>query len=294
MSARAASIAAFSSLVASRWATLSIRSPPSRIAAIVGDRRCRSPSSGWSPRRFPRRRWRGKATAIPARRCRREGRGPRAAGPHSRDPPVGHANHPPGPLGDRRVVGDDDQARAARARALEQQVDDPRLRSRRRGCRSARRPAAAAASARWRARSPRAAARRPTVAPGNGSRDEPGRPPPVRRGPCPRAPSSRASSSGTATFSIAVIVGSKWNAWSTTPIERPRSRASRSSSISTTSSPSRRALPPVGRSSPEITAISELLPEPDGPRMASVSPSSSLRSIPRRISVRAAPRPRVS
>jgi hypothetical protein len=59
------------------------------------------------------------------------------------------------------------------------------------------------------------------------------------------------------------------------------------------SSPSTRTVPDVARSSPAITAISELLPEPEAPSTATVSPSSMDRLIPRRISVRAAPWPRV-
>ena len=45
-----------------------------------------------------------------------------------------------------------------------------------------------------------------------------------------KASSSPASSSGSATFSSAVMVGTRWKDWKTMPMRRPRKRASASSS----------------------------------------------------------------
>ena len=71
----------------------------------------------------------------------------------------------------------------------------------------------------------RAAARRPTVARDNGRAGGRARPPPVRPRRGRRRRARPASSSGTATFSSAVIVGSRWNACSTIPIRpAPRDR----------------------------------------------------------------------
>jgi hypothetical protein len=132
-----------------------------------------------------------------------------------------------------------------------------------RDCRSARRRAARPGAARWRGRSPRAAARRPTIAPDNGEpvaqpdRLEFGR----ARSKASLAP---ASSSGTATFSSAVIVGSNWKAWRTIPI-RPAGPGQPSSSSAVKSAPAIRIVPPLARSSPTSTAISDDFPAPRRP-----------------------------
>src|ERR1700691_1450856 len=75
------------------------------------------------------------------------------------------------------------------------------------------------------------------------------------------------------------------------PIERPRKRASASSSRSRNSSPATMIEPESGRSSPVITISSVDLPEPDGPSRPTASPRPILRSIFLRIWTRAAPRP---
>jgi hypothetical protein len=53
-----------------------------------------------------------------------------------------------------------------------------------------------------------------------------------------------------------------------------------------------RIVPDVARSSPESTAIRDDFPLPEGPSKATLSPLATCRSMPRRISTRAAPAPR--
>ena len=60
------------------------------------------------------------------------------------------------------------------------------------------------------------------------------------------------------------------------PSARPRSRASPSSSSAVEVLPASSASPGSARSSPATTAISELLPEPDGPSKATLSPGIKL------------------
>ncbi len=190
-------------------------------------------------------------------------------------------------------MGDDHQGRPGLGAAGEQQVDDRCRRWRRRDCRSARRRRSAAGAGRWRGRWRRAAARRPKAAPGNASRRWPRPTASSSSAARSHAPSTPASSSGVATFSCAVIVGSRWKACSTMPIRPRRARARASSSSAEKSAPATVSEPDVARSSPVSTAISELLPEPEGPSRASVSPAATSRSIPRRISTAAAPSPSV-
>ena len=64
------------------------------------------------------------------------------------------------------------------------------------------------------------------------------RPPPVRRRRARTRPSAPASSSGAATFSSAVMVGIRWNAWKTMPILAPRNFASASSLKPSSETPS--------------------------------------------------------
>ena len=92
----------------------------------------------------------------------------------------------------------------------------------------------------------------------------------------------------------AVIVGSKWKAWRTMPMRPRRARASASSFIAAKSAPATFSVPLPARSSPESTAISELLPEPEGPRSASVWPAGTTRSMPLRICTEALPLPSAS
>ena len=75
---------------------------------------------------------------------------------------------------------------------------------------------------------------------------------------------------------------------------RPRRARARSSSPNAAKScPATPSVPLVARSRPESTAISELLPEPEGPSSASVWPCSTARSIPRRISTAPPREPKV-
>ena len=64
------------------------------------------------------------------------------------------------------------------------------------------------------------------------------------------------------------------------PIRPRRARASASSSSAAKSMPATRTSPPLARSRPESTAISDDLPDPDGPRMARLSPRPMSRSMP--------------
>src|SRR5262245_28228958 len=93
-----------------------------------------------------------------------------------------------------------------------------------------------------------------------------------------------ANSSGSATFSSAVIVGTRWKDWKTMPILRPRTSASASSLRLAKSCPATRTPPEVARSRPAMIINSEVLPEPLGPTMATDSPGAMLTSTPRRIS----------
>ena len=81
-----------------------------------------------------------------------------------------------------------------------------------------------------------------------------------------------ASSSGTATFSSAVMVGIRWNAWNTMPMRRGRIRASASSDIAVMLLPGDATLPELARSSPASTISRLVLPEPEGPTTPTASP----------------------
>src|SRR5690606_23129645 len=80
------------------------------------------------------------------------------------------------------------------------------------------------------------------------------------------------SSSGSITFSSAVSDGSSWKFWNTKPTFSPRTRARPSSSSEESSRPSSSTRPLLGTSSPAISDNSVLLPEPDVPTIATVSP----------------------
>ena len=82
-----------------------------------------------------------------------------------------------------------------------------------------------------------------------------------------------ASSSGKATFSRAVMVGTRWKDWKTMPIWRPRKTASPSSSSAPRSWPATLTSPESGRSSPAIVISSVDLPEPEGPTRPVASPA---------------------
>ena len=151
---------------------------------------------------------------------------------------------------ERVVVRDQHERRAALAVQAEHQVGDSRRRSRRRGCRSARRPSGASGRRRRRARSRRAAARRPRAASGSASCACRG-----RRGPshsrAPAASPAPASSSGSITFSSAVSAGSSWNDWNTKPSSSLAQRGARVL-VETGERAARRSAPrpSVGRSRP--------------------------------------------
>jgi hypothetical protein len=83
-------------------------------------------------------------------------------------------------------------------------------------------------------------------------------------------------------FSSAVSVGSSWKNWNTTPTRRPRQIASSSSLIRSIRRPSTVTVPAVGRSMPVIMFMIVDLPLPDGPTIATMSPSAIVRSTPRR------------
>ena len=129
--------------------------------------------------------------------------------------------------------------------------------------------APARARARWR----RAAARRPKAAPGNDRRAGRGRPraaaraPSRRRWPRRRTPAAAPRSPAPS-----------WSARDGTTGTRCRSRRrasapARPRSSAERSCPATATLPLVARSRPAITISSEVLPEPDGPTMASDCPS---------------------
>src|SRR6185503_19675828 len=91
------------------------------------------------------------------------------------------------------------------------------------------------------------------------------------------------SSSGRRTFSRAVRFERSWKDWNTKPIFSRRRTARRSSERSWIAVPSTSTSPLVGRSSPAISARSVDLPLPEGPRTATISPRSIVRSTRSRI-----------
>jgi hypothetical protein len=102
-----------------------------------------------------------------------------------------------------------------------------------------------------------------------------------------RAPLDPAYSQASITFSSAVRVGTRLKSWKTKPISRARIRVRSPSPSSTMSRPSKLSSGrgPSSRSgawrSPRM-CIKVLLPEPDGPMIATISPGSMLKSTPRR------------
>ncbi len=109
-----------------------------------------------------------------------------------------------------------------------------------------------------------------------------------------KALAAPANSSGSATFSSAVMVGTRWNDWNTMPISAPRISASSSSLSWVRSWPATLTPPLVARSRPATTISSDVLPEPDGPTTASDWPSVTSRLTLRRISTGPARLVRVS
>jgi hypothetical protein len=84
--------------------------------------------------------------------------------------------------------------------------------------------------------------------------------------------------SGVATFSSADVRGRRLYCWKTKPIVLLRRPASSSSSRSATGVPARRYVPLVGRSRQPMMFMRVVFPEPDGPTIATNSPSSTLMS----------------
>ncbi len=76
-----------------------------------------------------------------------------------------------------------------------------------------------------------------------------------------------------ATFSSAVMVGTRWKDWNTMPMRRPRNRASASSSRAARSVPvDDDPAAESGRSRPAMVISSVDLPEPEGPTRPTASP----------------------
>src|SRR6185437_10775925 len=98
-----------------------------------------------------------------------------------------------------------------------------------------------------------------------------------------RACASPSSSSGSITFSSALSAGSRWKDWNTKPTRRRRRSARASSSSVSSAWPLRRMLPELGVSSPARRPSKVVLPEPDAPTMAKLSPAATCRPTRSRI-----------
>ncbi len=93
-------------------------------------------------------------------------------------------------------------------------------------------------------------------------------------------------SAGIMAFSTAVNSGKRWWLWKMKPTVSLRKRARPASSRSKMGSPAKRTSPRVGTSSAPMTLRKVLLPEPDAPVSATISPGASSRSMPRSTSTR--------
>src|SRR5215831_14134566 len=91
---------------------------------------------------------------------------------------------------------------------------------------------------------------------------------------------SREYTSGSSTLCRAVLRGMRLKLWNTKPILRLRISASSQASSAATSIPSSRYRPRLGRSKQPRMFISVLLPEPEGPMMATYSPCSIVSETP--------------
>ena len=85
---------------------------------------------------------------------------------------------------------------------------------------------------------------------------------------------------GAATFSTAVRLASRLNAWNTTPTRERRCSTSWRGDSAVTSTPSTTIEPDVGVSSPAMAESNVLLPQPLGPRSRTSSPSPMVTSRP--------------
>src|SRR3989449_4943752 len=90
-----------------------------------------------------------------------------------------------------------------------------------------------------------------------------------------------ATRSGNSTFSAAVSTGNRLYDWNTNPIRRERYRLFALSSIEASETPSMRTSPEVRSSRPEKQFRSVVLPHPDGPMIATISPRGIARFTPR-------------
>src|SRR5690606_24821395 len=99
----------------------------------------------------------------------------------------------------------------------------------------------------------------------------------------PSASRSPRNSSGSITFSSAVSEGSSWKLWNTKPTLSPRTLARPSSSSCASAAPSRCTVPSLGRSRPASRESRVLLPEPEAPTTATVSPCSMRKSTSSRM-----------
>ena len=89
------------------------------------------------------------------------------------------------------------------------------------------------------------------------------------------AAATRAMRIGISAFSSAVNSGSRWWNWKTKPTWRLRNATSSASDSSRSARPAIRMLPPSIESSPPSTCSSVLLPTPEAPTMATISPFST-------------------
>jgi len=96
---------------------------------------------------------------------------------------------------------------------------------------------------------------------------------------------------GSTMFSSAVRTGRRLNDWKMKPILSRRSSVRRRSSRLESSTPSTRAVPLVGRSSPARRCMSVDLPEPEGPMMAAKRPCAKSTETPANASTAASPSP---
>ena len=87
---------------------------------------------------------------------------------------------------------------------------------------------------------------------------------------------------GTETFSAMVSVGMRLKAWKTKPTLRPRKEVLASDRMREKSSPSTVHSPPSRSSTPAMTEMSVVFPQPEGPTSMSSSPERTSMSTPRR------------
>ena len=97
----------------------------------------------------------------------------------------------------------------------------------------------------------------------------------VRRDPC------LASSIGSIVLSSADKVGMSWKNWKTMPMFARRQMARSSCPVRSSRVPFTVTVPAEGRSMPAMRLTMVVLPLPDGPTIATISPSEISRSMPR-------------